>query len=869
MNRARRSRLLTVMPTFRRALLAACLLLPSALSVSGAAACEHTPSADGWARIRPSGFAVGEDVITGLAMQPRRPDQIFVTNGIAVLATDDGGCSWRDVVLPASALPAQIAGGQSVVEIETASERTGAEALWVLAQAHGTLPRPLAYLSTDGGVSFAAPGYGLPPAGEAQSIASAADGRTAYVVVQLPSVGRRLYVTVDGGARWNAAAPAGEFPYLTLVVDTDEPEHVFGWGTDVLAESYDAGATWTTVSLPAAGVIRDVALTQAARGSRLSVLAENGTLLRSDNDGNDWTPREVSPRVDQVAAAPDVDVAAVAGDGVVTLLPSIFREIDASPIAAEPLDLSLGVTRTGEVRLAGRSGADVVFFVGAAVRVPGAVDVRGARLVLPLGPRVVPERAELTLAPGEVRELDYELDVPATPSPIEVFFLIDTTGSMQFVIDGVREGLAKIVNDLADAGIPARFGVGEVKEYPFSPYSGGSDLPYRLLRKVGPVNDELESALGELRAGGGGDGPEAMTAGFYQLSTGKGDVVGTRTMVPPGDDAGFGDAMRIVIASTDARYNRGAAYPGPTVETAHAALNGERIQVIGIAAGADAVPDLTRTAAETRTFAPRHGVDCDRDGRVDVQEGTPLVCRILGGAAVNVTGGGIKVDTSGVRGVGSAVITLLRNLRDPSTLALASSAPDVARVVGAPVRVDLKTPHAVPYRVRVACPPERYGSTSRVELTGQVGARPVATATLAVRCLAPMLPLAAPRAEAPPEIPPQHARPLAAAAAAPPAPVQPVQQVNPNTNPQPNPNPNAQLQAGAAQQRQEQFQVALAHGSAGQVETRDELAFVRRDPPAALVPLAAALLTATAAGAVAWRMRTAPVPAVARRRRPC
>ena len=856
---------LRTMPTLRRALLAALVAVPSAFSVSGAAECTPATRPDGWSVVRPAAFAVGGPVLTGFAMAGRQPDSMVVTNGAAVQVTTDGGCTWRPAALPGGDL-AVLDGERAVLELEVVSPRAGAPTLWVLARSGGPVERPLVYRSDDLGVTFAGPGLGLPP-GVPRVIAPAADGQTAYVVVDVPTLGRRLYVTPDGGETWNAAAATEEIAYDDLVVDTVRPEHVFAWTASALAESNDSGATFRPVDVPA-GLIRDVALSQAPRGSRLALLGENGALLRSDNDGKDWSRLRVDPRADQVAAAPDVDVAAVAGDRVVTLLPSVFRPVDASPLGAEPLDLALGRVGGTRVRLAGRVNEAVLVYAGAVLDlgddVTADIDLRGAQVVVSVGPRLEPGRVEVTLAPGETRDVDYYLQVPAAPSPIEVFFLIDTTGSMGFVIDGIRQGLAKIVNDLGTAGIAARFGVGEVKEYPISPYSSDPDLPYRLVREVGPVDAELESALAELQASGGGDGPESMPTGYYQLATGAGDTVDGEVMVPRGHDAGFGaGAMRIVVASTDVQYHGGAGYPGPPTEKAHAALVAEGINVIGIAAAQGARGDLSRTAEATGTFAPRHGVDCDLDGTPDVDESEPLVCEITGGAAVNIGGDGISVDTSGAKGVGSAIITLLRGLRDPASLTLRSSAPDVARVLGeATIPVDLKTPNEAAYRVRLSCPPARYGTTTRATLDGLAGGRRLASGAVAVQCQAP--------ARRPPVVepvePPQP-KPPVAAAAVPPAPVQPVHQVNPNGNPQTNPNPNAQLQAGAAQQRQEQFQLALAHdGALDPTLDHEELAMVRRDPPAVAVPAAAALMAMAVGSAAALRRRNATAPALARRR---
>jgi hypothetical protein len=858
------------MASLRRALVTAVLLVPLGIPASGAEEC-GAPRPDGWAVAEPAPFAAGGPLLTGFAMLPRHPDVLLVTNGTALQVSRDAGCTWTAAALPADPLPAPLSGGREILDIEPAPLREGNEAIWVLAQEGGVLGHPVVFRSEDLGGSFAGVSDGLPPAGTATALTAGSDGSTAYAVVDVPALGRRLYRVTDGRT-WEPAAPAstGEFGYDDVAVDTLDSGQVFAWNTATIAVSYDGGAVFRTLELPGEGAIRDVALGQAPRGSRLAVLREDGHLYRSDDGGKSWTPRRVDPRATQAAAAPEVDVAAVAGEGVVTLLPAVFAPIDVSPSGVEPLDLALGLLPGGDVRVAGRSDVAVLGYAGRALPAGesgrAVVDLRAARLTVPVDPAILPARREVTLAPGETRVVDYEFDVPASPTPIEVFFLVDTTASMGPVIDGIREGLVRIVNDLAGAGISGQFGVAEVRDYPVQPYGEPGDLPYHLLRKVGPVDEELEEALAALVARGGGDGPESMTTGYHQLATGEGEVFDGALLVPPGDDAGFSDGvLRIVLATTDVPYHNEEDYPGPLLHDAHDTLVAHRINVVGLAANGGGHEHLRLTAAATGTRAPAPGIDCDLDGIIDLPTGAPLVCAVRGGLGLNIgsTRPGELVDTRGAAGIARAIVTLLRGIRDPALLTLSSAAPDVAKVVGSPaVGVDLKVPHAVPYRVRLSCPARRYGSRVDASLTGLARGVPLATSGLHVRCLPPEPLEELYLGDLP--------RPLAAAAAAPPPPpqLQPVHNVNPQGNPQGNPDANFQLQAGAAHQRQEQLQLALAHDGAVDLGRDQELAMVRRDPPAVLVPAAAALMATVAAAAAArTRSRVRPAYATGRRRR--
>lgn len=844
-------------PLLRAATAAAALFLAvPAVPPAHAAACAARVAtlSDGWNVSQPQ-FAAGGAKITALALAPRHPDTMLVTNGAAIERTADGGCSWLDTKLPAADLVGTLltaaGGSRYVADIEVAPVRKGVEPVWVLAQEKGAVEHPAVFRSVDGGATWTgAATVGLPP-GHGVLLAVAPDPQIAYAVVDLPSPGgRRLFATKDGGGTWVPADPSGgEFAYDGLLVDTLAPTRLWTWRGSTLAQSFDSGATFTPAKLPVALPIRDVAVGQAPRGSRVAVLADGGVLLRTDNGGVTWSREGVDPGADSVSAAPDLDVAAVAGPGRVTILPSIFTTIDASPTRGEgdPLDLAIGLLPRSQVRLAGRAETTVLVHEGTVVSLPGTdFGLNAPSLVIPIRPALVPEQFRVTLKPGQTKDVDYELDLPADPSPIDVFFLIDTTGSMGGVIDGLRAGLADIVNQLGAAGIPAKFGVGEVKDYPFDPWSTEPDLPYRLFRKVGPVNDELRDALQQLQASGGGDGPEAMTTGLFQMATGVGQRVNGKVMVPRGDDAGFRPGvLHIAVAATDAPYHREGDYPGPPIPAVHAALRAANVNVMGLASGSDGRPDLESTAKATHTLAPAGGVDCDGDGKPDLDPGDPLVCDISGGTGTNVSidVGGIKVDTGGTNGIASAIIALLRGIKDPALLGLTSSAPDVVKVVGAgTLPVDLKVPHRARYRVHLSCPAKRYGSTVDATLTGNAATRTVATGTVAVTCLAPHKPQK-PVEEFFPLLPP---RPPVAAAAAPPAPLPaPVQNLNPNPNA--NPNTSAQLQAGAAQQRQEQAQLALATGTF-EPDADVELAMSDYRRMAPMAPYgAAALMFGTAA----------------------
>jgi hypothetical protein len=130
----------------------------------------------------------------------------------------------------------------------------------------------------------------------------------------------------------------------------------------------------------------------------------------------------------------------------------------------------------------------------------------------------------------------------------DIYFLVDTTASMQPAIDALKASLAstiipKILNgDLAaKPPIPpiddAWIGVGSYRDQPWPPYGQPGDDPYRnvfelagkeVLGNVAPPMKQgngwaapanVDAILGSFVAGGGGDGPEAVTQALWMAAT--------------------------------------------------------------------------------------------------------------------------------------------------------------------------------------------------------------------------------------------------------------------------------------------------------------------------------------------------------------
>jgi len=123
-------------------------------------------------------------------------------------------------------------------------------------------------------------------------------------------------------------------------------------------------------------------------------------------------------------------------------------------------------------------------------------------------------RSVLLLVPAALAGL-LPFSAPAAPAPstrkpaIELVFVVDTTGSMGSLLDGMRRSLWAIFDQALDGRPTPELRVG------FVAYRDKGD---DYVTKVVPLTDDLDSAylsLHELTAAGGGDTPEHVNQGLH------------------------------------------------------------------------------------------------------------------------------------------------------------------------------------------------------------------------------------------------------------------------------------------------------------------------------------------------------------------
>lgn len=146
-----------------------------------------------------------------------------------------------------------------------------------------------------------------------------------------------------------------------------------------------------------------------------------------------------------------------------------------------------------------------------------------------------------------------------TSSKVDVFFLMDETGSMGGIIGTVQAAAASILSQTAGLGDIA-FGVGGYRDE-------GDAFVYQSLTDITTNTSQAQSAIGALVANGGGDYPEAQLYALEQLATTTTWRAGSeRILVWFGDAPGHDASLTSTEASaTAALVSKGIAVQAVSV----------------------------------------------------------------------------------------------------------------------------------------------------------------------------------------------------------------------------------------------------------------------------------------------------------------
>lgn len=846
------------------ALVAALIVAPLSAVGSAAPGCGNVFTLGAWTSIAAPNFVGGTPAITGYEVDPYEPSTIFVTNGTSVMVSNDVGCSWEPSLVldnvPSPDLPLSGA-NTTIVDIAIPESSYAHTTIYLLAaEKVGPVTKPHVIKSTDGGSSWTLVDGGLPPlTGAVLDLEVAPDSpQFLYLLAQIPTGNDEMFASTDGGSSWERRTPLPPNSTATgFAIDPQNSNELWTWGGN-LEHSTDGGRTRTPISFVPNGVAMVDVWHGAGSPARIMAYVPDGQTFFISVDGGRTWPTLGSPlpgNALSIAHGKNMwDVVFSQAQGV-WQLGADGNWLDISPSSGVDIyDLQIDASGTN---VFGMTPNSIELYSGLKTNVDlDPFEVNGA---IPSGtgvPQLLPEDVKVKLKPGEKTTRRFNLALPPLPNPLDVFFLVDTSASMDQTIAGLRAGMQDIINDLASAGLDVQFGVGEIKDYPIPGYGEAAqgDFPYRLDRKIGPVDDALKQALQRLVSSGGGalDQPESQLTGLYIAATGKSDL----PWVPAGQGAEFREgSTKVIVNITDAPFHDEIQHPSPPFATVAQALKDQEILQVGLgifgANGARGVPDLKKMAVETETMAPEP-VDCDGNGSDDLAEGAPLVCPVS------------DENYDGTLNLAPAIIATLKAVTQDVGVQLQPAGTEglVAEIDSSLTgTINLKEPNDLGFDVTFSCPRSLLGKTRDVKLQAVVGEDTVATSTATVTCKPDPAAKKRQKKEIAPILAPAFGA-IVVGIVAPPPPPPPVVEQMPGTQQM------AQAQGAMATEEQEQLQVAVAKQRSRFQSAKEEIyemsAYRESRPSPAPLYAAAAIMGLAVAGARSMRGRARV--AVARRR---
>lgn len=750
------------------ALMVAVSLLTPLAAARGAADCGVVSG--NWTTIAGPRFPSGSQAITDLAVDARTPLRFFVTNGTSVMRTTDGGCSWQhsytlgdqdDGPLAYTAATSRI--------VALVAPESGGRVLASIAETVANQIRPHVLVSFDAGRSWESGDTGLPPLGSPEGLVVASSSPdTAYVAVDLGGgTLDSLYASSDGGRSWQPRSQQPGSGMVGFEVDPTVPNELWAYGNG-LNHSTDGGSTWTPVPEfvgTQTGPV-DIFHAEGQESSIFVFVPATRIVQRSVDGGENWLQSYGLPgptSIDHGANA-DSRIATSGGDAYVWA-PALFRFLDAQAPVGGLTDVS--ATRTSTPSFYMRNASSVLIYAGqTGSDYPIDVDefdVGDISLIDPPGsldpepPELSPDEDTIKIPAGETKRVDYDLSLSKIRTPLDLYFVIDTSESAKPFLRGLASVLQSLVNELSLARLDVRFGLAEYRAYPDStpprPSCDAGTLPvedsdcernfvYRQVLDLTSTTTALEPAIESLQpiAGGHYDG---SLAALYQTATGEGEDVWPQGTTPsyldghdvePGQQADYDDkALKVALIATDEGFvnppYEGDDFPPDqrSIDEVIAALNarGDGIKQIGLALGTEALPDMRKIAAGTGAVAPSGGADCDGDGSPEVGAGDPLVCVAYRG---NLESGSNLVP---------AIVNMVEAVRtrEPVTLEVEGRDGIVASVTPDEYEgVVLQSDSALKFGVTYECPLELAGKKSTVDLTASKGPDVLDRATATIVC---------------------------------------------------------------------------------------------------------------------------------------
>lgn len=273
------------------------------------------------------------------------------------------------------------------------------------------------------------------------------------------------------------------------------------------------------------------------------------------------------------------------------------------------------------------------------------------------------------------KPLAFSTDVKA----LDVFFNMDTTGSMRGPINNLQSSLVSTVIPEIEAEIAdSWFGAGHFEDFPVPTYgwdmcthTGREDQPFTLLQEITNSAASVQDAVNAMSMGAGGspigcgyDLPESNIEALYQIATGEGLLAPGVTNVPANAVGVGGVAFRdgtmpVIVSITDAMSQENASMcSGASYTTApgiaavahdrkqmYAALDNICARVVPVAVGN--FNESCGPLADGREFATKSGAIIPPQAWDELADGRPAGCD-KGECCTGIAGTGVATDADGM-----------------------------------------------------------------------------------------------------------------------------------------------------------------------------------------------------------------------------
>ncbi|MDP9068200.1 MAG: hypothetical protein M3N53_07635 [Actinomycetota bacterium] len=838
-----------------------------------------------WTTLDAPSFSDGGSSLIGFTITPARPSQMFATNGTVVMRSTDGGCSWKETYAPGDA-GALGGAGENTIEAIVVAEASAARLYLMIREQAGPLVRPKVLRSDDAGTTWTDASAGLPPAGDPAFLRVAPSAPdTLYLAVAVQGVTELLYGSENGGGSWtprNNFTRRIEGGINDVKVDPMDAQELWVGAVDGLYRSKDGGRTFSPEQEFAGEATGPVdVFHQAGDASIIAFKQGQGSGLISDDGGKNWLKISSPGTPTSIAHGHVKESRLISSVGRVWVYaPNLFSWVDANALTPEITGLI--AARTATPAFYGFTPSTIEIYsgpLGADVRTPpDTLVLPDISLLDPLDPpdprpgELTPSERVIKIDAGDSKTVPYRLTVPRTKTPLDVYFVFDTSSSMARFLAGMSQALEDIITRLGQSGVDVQFGMAEYRAYPDAepPRVGprGTDLyepnfVYRQRQDIASSTTGIEAALDNVEPDGGGYYNAQLGALFHTASAAGADIEPAGPAgpdVPAGTNATFRkEALRVALLVSDEEF-MDQPYPGdntppdlPKFDEVAAALNAQNIKQVGISLAykgtAQATGDMQAMARATGARAPKGGVDCDGDGQADVAGGAPLVCTVDNESLDN----GASLVPS--------IVNLVESIRTRASVGLAvARGEEVTQKVTPEVYASmvLQSSNRLTFDVTFRCPLSQAGERFDVKLTTQ-GIAPALSTTATVVCRS-LVESQADDDELP--LPFPFERVLGLIPLVPLGPPPPITELASSTQAQAQSQAQAQAQASMAAQEQEQPQLAFVHAlHAMRQKAQEEYAMSslrdrREEPSHGFVLAGATLLMSLAYGATVVMQRS-------------